>query len=258
MHSKIISSLKALGIRPGGVLMVHSSMRSLGPMFRAVYPQDRAEIVILALLESLGPGGTLLLPALSHETVGPHNPTFHVSNTPSCIGALPEFFRMRPGTIRSVHPTHSVCGFGARTQELLSGHDLDSTPCGPNSPFTRLPQVGGQVLFLGCGMAPNTSMHAIEEQVEPPYLFGDPVEYRVIYPDGSEKRMTVRRHAFKGWVKRYNRLEGLMTRGMQVGKVMQATCHLLDAEAMWETALMYYRKDPLYFVERRPEEEINA
>lgn len=251
MNHEIVESLQSLGVRPGGVLLVHSSLRSLGPLPGAVTTAERAEVVIHALLDVLGPDGTLLMPALSYETVGAHHPLFDVRATPACIGALPEFFRNRLGTMRSVHPTHSVCGVGPRAEELLRDHRLDVTPCGPHSPFAKLPQMGGQVLFLGCGMRPNTSMHAIEEQVEPPYLYGNMVEYRVILAGGTEMPMRVRSHNFRGWEQRYERLEPLMPHGIRTGSVLQAHCHLLEADAMWETALAWYRKDPLYFVEQR-------
>ena len=38
--------------------------------------------------------------------------------------------------------------------------------------------------MLGCGLRPNTSMHAIEELVEPPYLFGPPLSYQLVLDDG--------------------------------------------------------------------------
>jgi len=153
-----------LGVWPGGVLLVHASLRSLGPLYGG------AETVVLSLLEALGLQGTLLMPALSYATVGPRSPIFNIAATPSCVGALPEYFRRRPGTIRSVHSTHSVSGAGPLTEDLLGEHIRSTTPCGPYSPFASLPEVGGQILFIGCGLRPNTSMHAMEERVEPVYL----------------------------------------------------------------------------------------
>src|SRR5690606_7869867 len=104
-------------------------------------------------------------------------PEFDLVRTPSNVGTLAEYFRTRPGTIRSLHPTHSICGTGKRTAELLADHARDFTPCGPHSPLTKLPEVGGQILMLGCSLRPNTSMHGVEELVEPPYLFGPDVPY---------------------------------------------------------------------------------
>ena len=32
---------------------------------------------------------------------------------------------------------------------------MDQTPCGPNSPFRLVNEMGGHILFLGCGLNPN-------------------------------------------------------------------------------------------------------
>jgi aminoglycoside 3-N-acetyltransferase len=240
----IAEQMLNLGVRPGGVLLVHASLRALGPV------PGGAETVILGLLEALGPQGTLLMPALSYTVVGPKNPIFDVIQTRTCVGALPEYFRTRPGTLRSVHPTHSVAGVGRRVTELFADHPLSTTPCGPHSPFARLPQVGGQILFLGCGMRPNTCMHAVEEQVEPPYLYGDTVDYQIIVADGSLGRMRVRGHSFIGWLQRYERLAGLLSYpDLRHGSVLAAPCALVEAAAMVPAALAALRKDAFYFVE---------
>ena len=239
---RLARDLAALGVRPGGVLLVHSALRALGRM-------HDAETVVKALLAALGPRGTLLMPALSYASVGAAQPVFDALRTPSCVGGLTEYFRTRPGTLRSLHPTHSVCGFGPRAAALLADHQRDATPCGPHSPFTRLPHEHGQILFLGCGLRPNTSMHAVEEQVEPPYLFGPPVDYQMVRADGSVFAMRVRSHNFAGCQQRYDRLSGVMAGGMAHGQVLEAGCFLLDAEAMWPAALAQLRRDPLFFVE---------
>lgn len=246
---QIAEDCAALGVRRGGVLLVHSSLRSLH-----LPPGDpqRPEHVILGLLEALGPQGTLLFPALSYETVRSYAPFFDVLRTPVCVGALPEYFRTRPGTLRSVHPTHSVCGVGARAEELLADHQLDTTPCGPHSPFSRLMEVQGQILFLGCGLRPNTSMHAIEEHVVPPYLFADPLEYTIWQADGVVTKMVVRRHDFRNWEQRYDRLEDVMRNGLRKGVVLGASTYLVDTAEMWPAALAAYRRDPLYFVDAVP------
>ncbi len=244
MLSEFASQLLSLGLCRGGVLLIHSSLRSLGPV------AGGAETVVSALLAALGPQGTLLMPALSYATVTCTNPCFDARATPSCVGALPEYFRTRPGTSRSIHPTHSVCATGRLAFDLVSGHDLDTTPCGSHSPLTRLPGLEGQILFLGCGLRPNTSMHGVEELIEPPYLFGEPVTYTIYNADGSESQMTVRSHNFKGYAQRYDRISTLLfPSALRTGQVLQANCFLLEASAMWPAALKALQADPLYFVE---------
>ena len=245
----LIDNLQALGIRENGVLLVHASMRSLGKV------DGGAETVILALLQALGRRGTLLLPALSYETVTPETPYFDVCRTPSCVGALPEYFRQREGTQRSVHPTHSVCGVGTQAFDILSGHKRDTTPCGPNSPFHKLPQHKGQILFLGCGLRPNTSMHAIEELSEPPYLYADLLDYEITDAAGRVSEMTVRSHNFKGWVQRYDRLAQLLDEPfLRNGKVLNADCQLIESSAMWPAVHEKLKQDPLFFVDRENED----
>ncbi len=245
-HSaKIAHDLRALGVRPGGVLLVHSSLRSLGPV------PGGAETVIQGLLAAVGEEGTLLLPALSYQHVNSQTPLFDAVETPSNVGALPEYFRTRPGTQRSVHPTHSVCSVGPRAEVLLADHWCDETPCGRFSPFRKLREIGGQLLMLGCGLCPNTSMHAIEELIVPPYLFGPEVDFRLRLADHIEYEKTYRTHGFVGYKQRYERLaEYMPSRALRVGPCLRATGHLFDVPVMWETALREYRRDPLAFAER--------
>jgi aminoglycoside 3-N-acetyltransferase len=246
MTSQLTRDLLALGVEPGGVLLVHSSLKSLGP--HAGGP----EAVIAALREALGPQGTLLLPALSYKTVTRASPVFDQLRSLSCVGIVPETFRLMSGVRRSLHPTHSVCAVGPLAADLLGGHASDSTPCGPASPFRRLPEMRGKILMLGCGLEPNTSMHAIEELAGPPYLFGEPIEYTLVRADGTRivKRYTP--HGFAGWKQRYDRAGALLgPAGLRTGRVLEAEAHLLDAALLREAALDALRRDPLAFVERR-------
>lgn len=241
---QLAGEFAALGIRRGGALLVHSSLRSLGPV------DGGGETVILALLDSLGPSGTLLMPALSYASVGPGNPHFSQAQTPSCIGALPEMFRTRSGTRRSLHPTHSVCAVGAEVGLYLDGHEADTTPCGPLSPFRRLRDHGGQILMLGCGLRPNTSMHGVEELVVPPYLFGGVTRYELRRDNGEICHAEVRNHGFVGWEQRYDRVMDILEpAALKSGKVGEAHCWLMEAGGLWESAFRQLQRDPLFFVD---------
>ncbi len=242
---RIAEALTEVGVRASGVLLVHSSLSALGQV------PGGAQTVIQGLLQALGRQGTLLMPALSYERVTSKNPVFDVRRTPSNVGLIPETFRRRPATLRSMHPTHSVCAVGPRAKPLLENHDQDTTPCGPHSPFHRLPDVGGQILMLGCGLKPNTSMHAIEEEVRPPYLLTAPRTYVLIYPDGTPVERTYTPHDFNGWTQRYDRVAGILEPpALRTGRVLDAEVHLLEARKLWDAALAALQTDPLFFVER--------
>ncbi|MDF1516150.1 MAG: AAC(3) family N-acetyltransferase [Anaerolineae bacterium] len=240
---RIAGDLSNLGVKPGSSLLVHSSLRALG------YVAGGPETVILGLLKVLGPEGTLLIPALSYELVTRKNPVFDVRRTPSNIGVIAEHFRKRAGTYRSTHPTHSVCAVGPLTHAYLDNHEKDSTPVGPESPFRRLREFKGYILMLGCGLKPNTSMHGIEELIQPPYLFGEPIVYMLTRQDGSQVTKTYTPHNFNGWEQRYDRVAQVMpSPALRQGNVLKAHSYLIDASRLWDAVLSVMERDPLAFV----------
>jgi len=241
----LINDLHKLGICEGDTLFVHASFKSLG------MKEGDAETVVSALLAVLGDRGTLLMPALSYSTVTENDPVFHIDNTPACVGAIPEYFRTRRGTIRSMHPTHSVCACGYYAEQITRYHILDRTPVGQHSPFSLLQYYDGKILMLGCGLRPNTSMHGIEELVIPPYLFKEKkTRYTLIDSDGNSTQAEYIAHNFNGYEQRYDRIEGLLNdQELKKGKVLSADCSLIDARALWRKAYRKYCENPLYFVD---------
>ena len=242
--ASLTHDLRAIGLQPGAEVMVHSSFKSRG----IAHP----ETIIKALLHAIGEHGTLLLPALSYLQ---QPPLLHSTlATPSCVGYLSEYFRTRPGVTRSLHPTHSVCAVGASVDDLLGDHHQDATPCGAHSPFHKLLHRQGKILMLGCGLRPNTTMHAIEEYVKPPYLFGDPLVYTITDSSGQTFQKQYIHHGFKGFAQRYDRAEAILD-AMQLrhGMVGKAGAYLIDSHALYTQALIQLTRDPFYFVEPKPE-----
>src|SRR4029078_7739547 len=121
-----------------------------------------AGAVISALRAAIGPDGTLVLPTHSWERAGHGDFTFDLMTTPSCVGAISEVFRRLPGIVRSLHPTHSVAAIGPRARALIDGHERALTPCGEGTPYARLIEAGGQILFLGATLDQNTAYHTLE------------------------------------------------------------------------------------------------
>ncbi len=245
---KIAEDAKKLGINKGDTLLVHSSLRSLGGA--------TARDVIDGLLLALGEEGTLVLPALSYMHCNPSKPLFHYRNTPSNVGALAEYFRTEvEGVVRSICPTHSCCALGKNAEYVTSGHLLDDTPCGANSPFKRVMELKGKILFIGCGMCPNTSMHAVEELSCPDYLFGEMYDYTVTDASGNTAVSKCRAHGFSGVIQRYGRLADLLDgEELKIGNILKAQCHLVSTPAMWAKADAKYREDPHYFIDRNEQQ----
>ncbi len=84
-RNRLTSDLLAAGIRPGGPLLVHSSLSALGGV---VVVPDGAETVLDALLDALA-GGTLVIPTLSYLFTTSASPSFDVRSTLTNLGALP-------------------------------------------------------------------------------------------------------------------------------------------------------------------------
>jgi aminoglycoside 3-N-acetyltransferase len=83
------------------------------------------------------------------------------------MGLITELFRRSPGVVRSTHPTHSVAAWGAAARTLIEGHHRAKTPCGEHTPYSRLLDCCGKILFLGTGISVMTFFHAVEENIEP-------------------------------------------------------------------------------------------
>jgi aminoglycoside 3-N-acetyltransferase len=249
LHEKMLTDLQALGVKRGEYLLMHSSYKSLGPGING------PEQVIDTLCAALGDEGTLLIPSLSYESVPVSNRVFDVRNTPSDVGAISEYFRKMPGVKRSLHPTHSVAAVGAKAAEIVAGHEKDDSPVGANSPFRKLRDLGGQILMLGCGLNPNTSLHGVEELAEPPYAFRHTLDYKCTDADGTTFTLNIRRHHFKNAhggnvIQRYDRLKFILPGYIMAGgKVLDADCYLIEAKPMWDIAEKIMRDDPLFFVD---------
>lgn len=242
---RIIRELLGLGIGSGDTLLVHSFLKSLG--------LDRPDIALVpeVFLEVLGEKGTLLMPALSYSTVTREQPFFSAADTPSCVGALTEYFRTMPGSVRSLHPTHSVCASGYRVVEMTRYHGRDITPVGENSPFRLLPDYGGKILFLGYGLSPNTSVHGIEETVMTPYvLLSEKVAYRIRNNEGITEMREHYVHDFEGWIQRYDRMESVLDQDeLKRGNLLAADCYVMDAAALWKKGTELLKSDPYSLVE---------
>jgi aminoglycoside 3-N-acetyltransferase len=161
----LLQAFRKLGIEPGDTLLVHSSLNQFEG-FRG----KPTEILIL-LQNAVGSSGTLLLPTLPYTGSAVEYATksgvFDVVRTPSKMGLLTELFRRTSGVIRSVHPTHAVAIWGASAAEFATGHAKAKTPCGAGTPYARLLDCHGKILFLGCDIESMTFFHTVEEMLEP-------------------------------------------------------------------------------------------
>ena len=141
---RLVHILSSAGILPGSTLVIEAPRLDSG----------LAEFVA-ALGQVIGPQGTCVVPTCTHREGYP-KPTFDPLLSPSEVGPFSEFFRLRPGTVRSHSPTHSVAAIGLAAQEIVAGHRSASGrptpwgdgPFGHNSPWDVLAQQNAWWILL--------------------------------------------------------------------------------------------------------------
>jgi len=241
---RITRDLTALGVRSGAVLMVHSSLSSLG------YVPGGPKGVIKALLTAIGCEGTLVMPTHTWDRPGRGDFRFDVRATPSCVGAITEVFRKMPGVLRSLHPTHSVAAFGPWASFITELHYAASTPCGPGTPYAKLLDAHGQILFLGTTFEQNTALHSLESIADVAYLLEDNDEtFTVTDADGVTRPMQFRRHR-RGPERRFQDTRALLEKGgaVRTGKVAESDSLLVESAPMAALILAEVRRNPDYLL----------
>lgn len=169
----LLIDFQKMGIVEGDSVMIHSSLRSLG------FLENAAQTFIDAALEAVGKKGNLLMPSSPIAQLQLHyaqsNPIFSIAETPSAMGLISEIFRKQKGVLRSPHPTEAVCAFGPNADWLTEGHYLQPTPYNSFSPFARLMQMEGKILYCGVTLDnAGTHLHTLEDAVDFPH----PVYYK--------------------------------------------------------------------------------
>lgn len=158
--------LESMGLKGDETILIHSSMKSIGEV------DGGADTVLDAWMEYFK-DGLLLLPTHTWKTVNADNPVYNPQTTPSCVGLLTNMFMKRDGVIRSLHPTHSMAGYGKNAAEYLAGEEYNNTPCTPGGCYDRLKDAGGKVLLVGVGHERNTYIHSVEEVLNVPNRLSD-------------------------------------------------------------------------------------
>ena len=173
----LAADLRALGVRPGQDLLVHSSLSSIGPV------QGGPETVLGALREVAGPAATIVVPTHTAGNSGSSSafraatqglsragldrylggmPGFDPATTPSQgMGAFAEYVRTSPGSVRSSHPQTSFAAVGPRAAECTRVHPLNCH-LGESSPLGWLYRHDAAMLLIGVGYQACSAFHLAE------------------------------------------------------------------------------------------------
>lgn len=231
----VAAQLRALGVQPGGVLLVHASFRAVRPV------EGGPPGLIRAFRDALGPDGTLVMPSWTGDDGSPFDP----ATTPASadLGIVADTFWRLPGVARSEH-LFAFAAVGPRAEEVTSG-PLPLPPHTPESPVGRVHDLDGQVLLLGVGHDADTTLHLAELRAGVPYrvpkhctILRDGRPVRIEY--GENDHCCERFALADGW---------LRARGLQrEGRVGHAHARLARARDVVEVARERLARDPLVFL----------
>ena len=177
-RTSLCRDLRRLGVSAGDVLMVHASLRSVGPVIGG------AATVVEALRDAVGPAGTILAYVdfePFYEEGEAEVPVFdkRTARAARDHGVLHETLRTWPGALRSDHPDAGVVALGHRAEWLVHKHPFEYG-YGEGTPFERVIEAGVKVLMLGAPLDTVTLLHYAEHRAAIPNK--RVVKYRRLMP----------------------------------------------------------------------------
>jgi len=245
--SDIEFSLSLMGIKNGDTLLVHSAYTAIGNV------EGGADTVIDAFLSTIGSEGTLVMSTLTGWSA-----PFDRDTSPSAVGWLSECFRRRKGTLRSMHPVHSVAAYGRHAKYITEGHESCPTGCGEGTPYDKIERLGGKAILLGVDMDRNTIMHMLEERADLKYLLSLDIpapSYDSAYVHENshgQKLFTLTKfppgHRDFLSATPYLRRSGAMTEGM-IGNAVTKVIDIKKLSGIMDEVL---KADPLFFICHNP------
>lgn len=223
------SQLSALGVQPGGVLLVHTALSKVDT--------DPATL-IAALLAAVGPNGTLVMPSMTDDDDIPFDRTRAPCRQ---VGLVADTFWRMPGVLRSDSP-HAFSAKGPHAARITAPHPVD-IPHGIDSPPGRVYQLDGSVLLLGVGHDCNTTVHVAENLAGVRYR---QPKYATVLEDGKPKRYEY--GETDHCCERFALLDDWLAHRQVVGSVGKAQARLARSRDIVKKALARLRHDETVFL----------
>ena len=229
---RIATQLLALGLQPGGVVVVHTAFSQVGPL------AGGPEALIAALREALGPAGTLVMPSMSDDDDRP----FEVAATPCrSMGVVADTFWRMPGVLRSDSP-HAFAALGPHAAAITAPHPF-AVPHGLDSPVGRVWELAGQVLLLGVGHDANTTIHLAENMARVRYRIA---KHLTLWQNGRPVRRAY--DEIDHCCRRFEQLDEWLGGVQQRGQVGGGAARLAFARDIVQTALTRLEENDTVFL----------
>lgn len=172
------NTFQEVGIMPGCNVLIHASIKAIG------YVNGGAETIVSALLDSIGPEGTLIVPTFVFTRKPNEIPVIDPIHDPCNTGSICEAARKHPDASHSTAYTHRFSAIGPLAK-WICGADPRISPFDPQGTFGRILDSKPRILLIGVAYTHCTAGHFCE------YL--NHVDYRATYsvpayikqPDGN-------------------------------------------------------------------------
>ena len=186
-RSQLVKDLRELGLSQGQTVMLHASIKSIGSRI-----EGGPKTVLDALFDVLTESGTIMMLVgwkdnpynffdadfqedidqwpedkrrKFYESSHAFDPSHSLADI-GIMGAMSEFFRTYPGSIRSRHPL-GYAAVGKLAQYVLKDQQWNYRE-GTGSPLEKLCELRGKVLLLGSSTANVTLLHFAENLADVP------------------------------------------------------------------------------------------
>lgn len=217
-QSAIANGLRELGLKNGDIVLLHSSLISLGKV------NGGPAAVVDAFLDVIGAEGTLLVPVFG------------------ALGILTDEVKNRPDAVISPCPVGTLAAIGKDAEELCRDHWKAETAHGNDTPYTRLAEKGGFICLLGVDQDRNTTLHSVEALLELPYMNTATRTFKT--PDGEE--VTKSWKFYPGPHRDFIGLDAMLTPAMTRGRIGNAEVRLINAQKMYDIAMNIGNLDPAF------------
>jgi aminoglycoside N3'-acetyltransferase len=228
----LVEELKALGVEPGAVLLVHCAFSRVAPA------EGRPQALIAALRAAIGPSGTLVMPSMADDDDVPFDPS---ASSCRALGIVADTFWRMPGVLRSNNP-HAFAAHGPHAARITAPHPID-IPHGIDSPPGRLYELDGQVLLLGVGHDCNTTVHAAEHLARVRYRLS---KYATVMENGRPRRYEY--GETDHCCERFALLDDWLGDRQRRGRVGQAEARLAASRDIVDEALAHLLDDETVFL----------
>lgn len=177
LYTNVRSLIDSLEIATGDVVLLHSDMGNLVHLSAPdeLSTQTDARHYLLssfhaALSDAVGPQGTICVLGSFNDYARFGKPFILEDSPPDKdLGAYPRFLLRQEDIHRSLNPLAGIISKGRQAGWICQHRSAFGY--GPESPWSRILELGGKMVFWGVGLGSMTFVHHVEQLAGVPHMY---------------------------------------------------------------------------------------